>query len=98
MRQGCRIWLTRPPFDHSKLMIVDGQWTLIGSGNWDARSLRLNFELNLECYERRLACELEAVAAAKLKGAKPVTLKEVDSRSLPAKLRDSAAHLLTPYL
>ena len=31
LRQGCRIWRTRPPFDHSKLMVVDDEWCLIGS-------------------------------------------------------------------
>ena len=44
LEHGCRIWLTAPPFDHSKLMVVDGCWSLVGSANWDARSLRLNFE------------------------------------------------------
>src|SRR5208282_4007740 len=47
LQRGCHIWLTPPPFDHSKLMIVDGHWVLLGSANWDARSLRLNFELNV---------------------------------------------------
>jgi len=37
-----------PPFDHSKLMVVDGHWVLLGSANWDARALRLNFELNVD--------------------------------------------------
>ena len=55
LERGCRIWLTPPPFDHSKLMIVDGHWVLLGSANWDARSLRLNFELNVECYGREFA-------------------------------------------
>jgi len=32
-----------PPFDHTKLLLVDGAWALLGSTNWDARSLRLNF-------------------------------------------------------
>ena len=44
LEHGCRIWLTPPPFDHSKLMLVDGAWVLLGSANWDARTLRLNFE------------------------------------------------------
>ena len=55
LERGCRLWLTPPPFDHSKLMIVDGHWVLFGSANWDARSLRLNFELNVECYGREFA-------------------------------------------
>ncbi len=33
---GCRVWVTPSPFDHTKLMTVDGIWTLLGSGNWDA--------------------------------------------------------------
>ena len=49
LERGCHIWLTPPPFDHSKLMIVDGHWVFLGSANWDARSLRLNFEI-----ERRM--------------------------------------------
>ncbi|MFN2644989.1 MAG: phospholipase D-like domain-containing protein, partial [Burkholderiales bacterium] len=32
---GCRVWLRPGPFDHSKLLVVDGAWTLIGSANWD---------------------------------------------------------------
>ena len=26
MERGCRIWLSPPPFDHTKLMLVDGLW------------------------------------------------------------------------
>src|SRR5690606_11177032 len=50
LEKGCRIYSTASPFDHTKLMIVDGIWSLIGSTNWDPRSLRLNFEFNVECY------------------------------------------------
>ena len=98
LERGCHIWLTPPPFDHSKLMIVDGHWVLLGSANWDARSLRLNFELNVECYGREFAHEMTAVLGKKLHGAREVTLAEVDGRTLPAKLRDAAARLFSPFL
>jgi cardiolipin synthase len=98
LERGCRIWLTPSPFDHSKLMIVDGHWVLFGSANWDARSLRLNFELNVECYGRDLANEMESLIQRKLHGAHEVTLAEVDRRSSPAKLRDAIARLFSPYL
>jgi cardiolipin synthase A/B len=49
--KGCRIFLSPAPFDHSKLMVVDGAWTLLGSANWDPRSLLLNFEFNVECFD-----------------------------------------------
>jgi cardiolipin synthase len=98
LERGCRIWLTPPPFDHSKLMIVDGHWVLLGSANWDTRSLRLNFELNVECYGREFAHEMTAVLGKKLSGAREVTKAEVDGRALPAKLRDAAARLFSPFL
>jgi cardiolipin synthase len=98
LERGCHVWLTPPPFDHSKLMIVDGHWVLLGSANWDARSLRLNFELNVECYGREFADEMEKVIAKKISGAHEVTKAEVDQRSLPGKLRDALARLFSPYL
>jgi cardiolipin synthase len=98
LERGCRVWLTPPPFDHSKLMIVDGHWVLLGSANWDARSLRLNFEMNVECYGRAFAQEMEKVVAQKMSAAREVTLAEADSRFLPAKLRDALFRLFSPYL
>lgn len=98
LERGCHIWLTPPPFDHSKLMIVDGHWVLLGSANWDARSLRLNFELNVECYNREFAHEMEKIAGNKISSAHEATLAEVDARFFPAKLRDATARLFSPYL
>jgi cardiolipin synthase A/B len=98
LEHGCRIWLTPPPFDHSKLMLVDDCWALLGSANWDPRSLRLNFEYNLECYDLELARRLGELFAAKQNSAHLVTLPEMDSRLLVVRLRDGIARLLTPYL
>ena len=98
LERGCRIWLTPPPFDHSKLMIVDSHWVLLGSANWDVRSLRLNFELNVESYGRDFANEMDRIVEQKLRNAREVTLAEVDGRSYPCKLRDSVARLFSPYL
>ncbi len=98
LERGCRIWLTPPPFDHSKLMIVDGHWVFLGSANWDARSLRLNFELNVECYGREFAEQMAEVIEQKIRIAHEVTLAEADARSYPAKVRDAVARLFSPYL
>ncbi len=92
------MWLSPPPFDHSKFVVVDGTWALVGSANWDPRSLRLNFELNLECYDRALAGALERVGQERIGRARRVTLEEVDGRGLAVKLRDGLARLLSPYL
>ena len=95
---GCRVFRTPLPFDHSKLCVVDGEWAMVGSTNWDARSLRLNFEYNLECYDRGLAARLDAIIDGKIAGAHEMCRAELDARALPARLRDGLTRLLSPYL
>ncbi len=98
LRGGCRVFLTPPPFDHSKLMVVDGEWSLVGSANWDPRSLRLNFEYVVECYCATLAPALEALVASKRELASELTLDVWRARPLPLRLRDGVAWLAQPYL
>jgi len=95
---GCRVWLSPPPFDHSKLMVIDDDWSLFGSSNWDPRSLRLNFEFDIEGYDRNLARTLGRIADDKIAGSRRLSLQEVDRRSLPVRLRDGVARLFLPYL
>jgi cardiolipin synthase len=95
---GCRVWLTKEPFDHSKLMVVDGAWVFFGSANMDTRSMRLNFEFNVECYDLKLAELVARHIQGKKAGAREVTMKDVDGRSLPVRLRDGMARLFSPYL
>ena len=95
---GCRVWLRPPPFDHSKLLVVDAEWTLFGSANWDARSMRLNFELAVECYSRALGSRMDALILKRRGESRPATLAELSARPLPVKLRDGFARLFAPLL
>lgn len=95
---GCRIWLGPPPFNHSKLTLVDGRWALVGSSNWDPRSLILNFEFNVECHGARLVRQLDEVFEAELAQARQLTLADLQNRNLAVKLRDGIARLFSPYL
>jgi len=92
------IYTTPLPFDHSKLCTIDGSWSLIGSSNWDARSFRLNFEFDLECYDPGLTSRLEAVIDAKIARGKRLDVKALSQRPIPIRLRDAAARLMMPYL
>lgn len=95
---GCRVWLGPPPFNHSKLMLVDDRWALVGSSNWDPRSLILNFEFNVECHGARLVRQLDEVFEAELSQARRLTLADLKNRNLVVKLRDGIARLFSPYL
>lgn len=93
---GGHIWRAPKPFEHSKLLTVDGRWSLVGSANWDVRSMRLNFEINLEVYDAAFAKVIEAEVERK-KG-RAFTLKRLNRRPFLIRLRDRAARLLLPYL
>jgi len=98
LRPGCRVHLTPKPFDHTKLMVVDRSWVMFGSSNWDPRSLRLNFELDVECYDPRLAERLDEEVRARIASATELTLADVDSRPTWKKIGHGVARLLSPYL
>ena len=96
LKDGVNVWLGPPPFRHTKIMVVDGEWALIGSANWDLRSLRLNFELCMEIYDQQIAQTLQHFVSSHR--GEPLTNKELKARSLPARLRDAAVRLAMPYL
>jgi len=98
LSEGCRIFLTPPPFDHSKIMIVDNFWVLLGSANWDSRSLALNFEFNVECYDFRLAEAMEVILQEKKISARELSREEIASKSLLIMLRNRFFRLFSPYL
>jgi cardiolipin synthase A/B len=77
-------------------MTIDGGWSLIGSANWDMRSLRLNFELTVESYATDLSTELAKIIDARC--VRPIPLEEIDKRPLIVKVRDAAARLSMPYI
>lgn len=96
--ESCRVWLSPLPFDHTKLMIVDDEWVLIGSGNWDPRSYRLNFELGVEIYDAGLAGRLADEVDRRIASSKRATRRGWHRRRFPVRLRDSIARLFAPYL
>lgn len=98
IRWGVSIYFSPPPFDHSKLFTVDDAWCLVGSANWDPRSLALNFECNVECYDRALTARMVAYFDTCTVVSDALTLQEIDQQPWYLHLRNGLARLLTPYL
>ncbi|QPC91159.1 phosphatidylserine/phosphatidylglycerophosphate/cardiolipin synthase family protein [Mesorhizobium sp. INR15] len=98
LKNYCRIWRTQGPFDHSKLLSIDGLWAYVGSSNLDARSLRLNFEIDLEVLDAEFAQEIDARIAAAIETSAPVTLEALRARPFIIRLFDRILWLGSPYL
>lgn len=95
---GLHCYFSTSAFDHAKLITIDNAWCAFGSPNWDVRSLRLNFELVVECYTKSVVAAIDTVIAQKRDQARPLSFQELSERPLPVKLRDATARLFLPYL
>ena len=98
LKNYCRIWRAPGAFNHSKLMAIDGCWAFVGSSNLDPRSLRLNFEVDLEVIDSSFAQELERRIDLAISTATQVTLDGLRNRPFPARLLDRMLWLGSPYL
>ncbi|MBA6224798.1 cardiolipin synthase [Colwellia sp. MB02u-18] len=98
IKHGIKIYQNQRPFDHSKIVIIDDIWSFIGSSNWDARSLELNFEINLECYDVNLNAKLTAFFALKKQNTTPVIASEFNNLPIYKKIRNNLFRLFSPYL
>ena len=98
LQWGVRVHYQPPPFAHGKLFLVDGEYAVVGSANLDPRSLRLNFELVVETWDRETVSGLQAHFDGLLAQSRSVDLAEVDGRPWYERLRDASAWVFSPYL
>jgi len=95
---GVEIHFQPPPFAHSKLLLVDEHYALVGSTNLDPRSLRLNFEFVIEVYDRDFTAGLSRHFETVLARSRQGSIAEVDGRGLFVHTRDALCWLFSPYL
>lgn len=98
LEAGVRIFYQPQPFCHTKLFVVDDCYVQFGSANMDPRSLRLNFELNVEVLDMGLAQQLITHVDETVLRSEEVTHREIVLRSLPVRIRDAFFWLFSPYL
>lgn len=98
LERGVRVRFQTGPFCHSKLFVVDGAYAMIGSANWDPRSLLLNFELNVEIYDNSLAQQLATHFAAAWQDAEELLLHDAQHPRFWQRLRNAVFWLFSPYL
>lgn len=95
---GVRIFLRPPPLIHAKAMIIDDHWSFIGSSNIDARSLYLNYELDLEVLGQGFAKQLRGYFEQDITCSELLERDRFLRRGLLRRLGENAAALLTPIL
>jgi cardiolipin synthase len=97
IEKGVKVYRKCPPFEHSKIFVIDDIWAFIGSANWDVRSFRLNFESDMELFNRNFALELLEIIESKKASSHLMTIESCRQISFLRKIRNNALRLLTPY-
>jgi cardiolipin synthase len=88
LEEGVEIAEYQPTMMHTKSMVIDGVMSIIGSANFDNRSLELNDELNVAVLDRGLAERLRADFERDLTQSKKLTLDAWRARPMTEKTRD----------
>ena len=98
LEAGVRIWARRAPFIHAKAMTVDGELSVVGSANWDLRSLQSNFETCLAVYGGRFASGLQRLMGEERAMSDEVRLELFKKRPLRERYLENVCGLLGPLL
>ncbi|MDP1795941.1 MAG: cardiolipin synthase [Planctomycetaceae bacterium] len=83
---------------HAKTITIDGCWSMVGTANFDARSVFLNFEVGLSLYDMGLAEQLEFQFANDLESSQKIELKEWERRGTWERLKENACRMFSPVL
>ncbi len=98
LEAGAAIYEYQPTMYHCKVLIVDDQWTSVGSANFDNRSFRLNDEANLNVYDADFASEQADAFERDKEQSHRVTLEEWKNRPWPEKFQERLAGLVRAQL
>lgn len=98
MRAGIRIYLYKPGFLHSKMMVSDDEFSTVGSTNMDFRSFEHNFEANAFFYDKDMAFTLKQLFLQDQKECLLLTPRLWNRRSRKSKITESVVRLLAPVL
>ena len=88
LSEGIEIYEYEPTMMHTKVIVVDGIWSMFGSANFDNRSLELNDELNVTVSSRDVAARLLTDMEEDLGNSHRLDLAAWRNRSLLMKARE----------
>lgn len=98
LKAGARIYIYDNGFLHAKQIVIDDEVATVGTANIDVRSFKLNFEVNAFIYDHDKSHELAELFEQDLLLSTELTIDMYNARSLPIRLKESMANLISPIL
>lgn len=98
LEAGINVYLYRRGFNHSKVIMIDGEFSSVGTANMDVRSFEDNFEVTAIMYDRKIARELEESFLHDLTGSTKITMEMWENRRRLHSVYEALSRLLSPLL
>ena len=98
LKAGVKIYERRNAVLHAKTAVIDGVWSTVGSTNLDYWSLLSDDEVNAVVLSREFAIEMERMFASDLAQSDQIQCDKWGERPLLQKIKESFAHLFSPWL
>lgn len=98
LEAGVKVYWYQKGINHSKVIIVDGIVSSVGTANMDIRSFEQNFEVSLILYDRETTKKLAGDFLKDLQSSSEVVIQRWKFRSKREKAYESVARLFAPVL
>ena len=97
-RAGVKVFLYEPGFMHQKVALVDRDFAVVGTANFDNRSFRLNFEATVVARDAEVCDDVAAMLERDFARATQIHQKELEDKSFAFRFAANATQLLAPVL
>lgn len=98
LKRGIEIYEREDCMLHSKAMVVDDNWSIVGSCNLDPRSLEINYEILAAIRSVPFAAELRKICEHEIAHSSRVTLEQCNDRTWRQRLIDRLCYSLRAWL
>lgn len=95
---GAEIFLYQKGFVHSKTMVIDGSFSVVGSANMNHRSFNLDFEVNANIYSAEFAGRMRSMFYADIADAEKIDYEEWQNQKVLVRFADRTARLMSPLM
>ena len=98
MDAGINVYMYKKGFNHSKVIMIDSEFSSVGTANMDMRSFEDNFEVTAIMYDKKIAAELESYFLKDLEGSVKITPEMWEKRPALHNVYEALSRLLSPLL
>jgi cardiolipin synthase len=98
LESGVKIYETQNLVLHSKAAVIDGVWTVVGSSNFDRRSVLFNDEVDALVLGSATAQELQKMLADDIQNARPIDIASWKGRPIAQRFKEIYARIWQDWL